>query len=51
VVLAATLNREPPAQELAFTGSASNLIAATGLSLILLGSLLLLVAKRPANES
>jgi hypothetical protein len=51
VVLAATLNREPPAQELAFTGSASNLLAATGLSLILLGSLLLLVAKRPANES
>ena len=51
VVLAATLNREPPPQELAFTGSASNLLAAAGLSLILLGSLLVLVAKRPANES
>jgi hypothetical protein len=51
VVLAATLNREPPAQELAFTGSASNMLTAAGLSLILMGSLLLLVAKRPANES
>ncbi len=50
-VLAATQNREPPAEELAFTGATSNLLAAAGLSLILLGSLLLLVAKRPANES
>ena len=50
-VLAATQNREPPQQELAFTGSTSNLLTAAGLSLILLGSLLLLVAKRPAHES
>ena len=51
VVLAATLNREPPQQELAFTGSASNLLTAAGLSLILIGALLLFVAKRPAHES
>ncbi|KLR59766.1 hypothetical protein IMCC26207_1105 [Actinobacteria bacterium IMCC26207] len=50
-VLAATQNREPPEQELAFTGSTSNLLAAAGLSLILMGSLLLLVARRPANEN
>ena len=51
VVLAATQNREPPQQELAFTGSTSNLLTAAGLSLILMGSLLLLLAKRPANEN
>lgn len=50
-VLSATLTQAPPAQELAFTGSTSNLLTAAGLSLILLGSLLLLLAKRPANET
>lgn len=50
-VLAATQNREPPQQELAFTGSTSNMLTAAGLSLIVMGSLLLLLAKRPANEN